>query len=348
VSGPTILMFNIPPLAVDQAGELLASLEPTIVTATCENEDDVVEAAAEADAIIGASVGRFLGAEGLVRLPRLALVSLWAGSTDFLDLDAYTAHGVCVAFGADACTEEVADHGMALMLASARKLFPFDRTMRGMHGSFGNHDELIDAARPLARLSTLTVGTIGLGRAGLALAARCQPFGMRVLAHDPFVPPGTGAALGVQLVSFDDVLTGSDFLHLYVPMRAETEHLIDAEAIGRMKRGAYLVNSSARAQVIDEAALVEALASGHLGGAALDNMVMDPEVESPLLAFDNVILTPHIAHVSDQSYAAMQRRVCEDVVRFFTGSWPPLVANPAVRKRVTAYPATPAPDTPPG
>jgi D-3-phosphoglycerate dehydrogenase len=102
-----------------------------------------------------------------------------------------------------------------------------------------------------------------------------------------------------------------------------------------MKPTAYLINTSARAQVIDEKALLEALTQGRLAGAALDNLEMNPDETNPLLALENVIVTPHISHVSDESYAAMQRRVCDDVVGFFNGRWPRLVANPEIMQKVT-------------
>jgi D-3-phosphoglycerate dehydrogenase len=262
-------------------------------------------------------------------------VSLWAGSTDFIDLPAFTDHGICVSFAADECTEEVADHGMAMMLAVGRKLFYFDRVMRERNGRYVPHDDIIDAAKPLRRLSGLTVGCIGLGRAGLALAHRSRGFGMRFVAFDPFVAPGTGRDLGVELTTLENVLREADFLHLYVPMKADTVHLIGAAQLAQMKPTAYLINTSARAQVIDEEALLEALTTGRLAGAALDNLDMKPDETNPLLALDNVIVTPHISHVSDESYAAMQRRVCEDVVGFFNGRWPRLVANPDVMQKVS-------------
>ncbi|MGD9798434.1 MAG: NAD(P)-dependent oxidoreductase, partial [Acidimicrobiia bacterium] len=259
---------------------------------------------------------------------------------------------ICVSFAADACTDEVADHGMAMMLALGRKLFHFDRVMRATKGVYVPHDPIIDAAKPLPRLSTLTVGSIGFGRAGMALATRTTGFGMRFLAYDPFVPPGTGAELGVELTTMERVLAESDFVHLYVPMKADTFHLVGADQLRQMKPTAYLINSSARSTVIDEVALLRALTDGTIAGAGLDNLDMPEGVTAegvspdeaaeltanPILALDNVILTPHIAHVSDDAYRTMQHRVCDDVVEFFGGRWPALVANPAVKELIGTPP----------
>jgi D-3-phosphoglycerate dehydrogenase len=330
-----IVHLNMPPVGVEAARELLASLDAELVAATAGSEEELVEVARDADAIIGAGVGRLLTRKGLVELTRCRIVSIWAGSTDFIDLPAFTDHGICVSFAADECTDEVADHGMAMMLAVGRKLFYFDRVMRERKGHYVPHDDIIDAAKPLPRLSGLTVGCIGLGRAGLALARRSRGFGMRFVAYDPFVPPDTGRDLGVELTTMERVLREADFLHLYVPMKADTVHLIGAAQLAQMKPTAYLINTSARAQVIDEKALLEALSTGRLAGAALDNLEMKPDETNPLLALDSVIVTPHISHVSDESYAAMQRRVCEDVVGFFNGRWPRLVANPEIMQKVT-------------
>jgi D-3-phosphoglycerate dehydrogenase / 2-oxoglutarate reductase len=334
-----IVHLNLPPLPIETVRERLAVLDAEVIAATCANLDELVDVAADADALICAGVGRLLTREGLARMPKLRHVSIWSGSTDFIDLQAFTDAGVVVSFGADACTDEVADHGMAMMLALARKLPHWDRVMRANVGVYVPHDPIIEAARPMPRISTLTCGTIGFGRAGMALAQRARAFGMRFLAHDPFIPQDAGADLGVELTGKERVLAESDFVHLYVPMKDDTTHIIGAEELALMKASAYLVNSSARAAVIDEAALFTALTTGGLAGAGLDNLAFEKGTVNPILLLDNVILSPHIAHVSDQAYATMQERVCDDVVEFFTGHWPRLVANPAVRELV-ALPGT--------
>ncbi len=339
-----VLHLNLPPVPPELARERLAPLGAELVVAESRSGDDVLEVARDADAIITAGIGRLLTPELVAGLERCRHVSIWSGSTDYLDLEPFTEHSICVSFAADECTDEVADHGMAMMLALGRKLFHFDRVMRDLKGVYVPHDPIIDAAKPMPRLSTLTVGSIGFGRAGYALATRTAGFGMRFLAYDPFVPPGTGSNLGVELTSMERVLAESDFVHIYVPMKEDTFHIVGADQLKQMKPTAYLVNSSARSTVIDEVALLEALTTGTIAGAGLDNLDMAEIVEgqerevNPILALDNVILSPHIAHVSDDAYRNMQYRVCDDVVGFFNGVWPRLVANPAVKEKIGTPP----------
>jgi D-3-phosphoglycerate dehydrogenase len=334
--GPRILHLNLPPVPEALARERLAPIGADLHVADCKTSAEVIEAAAGADGIIGAALGRFFDPATIAALPRLRHISMWSGSTDDLEIGAFTDAGVVISFAADACTDEVADHGMAMMLALTRRLPHWDRLTRVRQGSYTNHDEVIATGRPTPRLSTLTCGSIGFGRAGRALALRARAFGMRLVAHDPFLPPDAGAELGVELLSKDDVLAQSDVLHVLVPNQKGTKHVIGADELARMKPTAYLVNTSARSDQIDDQALHRALLEGRLAGAGLD--VIGPAedgVPNPLLALDSVLLSPHIAHVSDQSYEMMQHRVLDDVVRFWTGQWPDLIANPAVKDRVT-------------
>jgi len=338
VTGPRVIHLNLPPVSPELARELLQPIGAEVVVVECTTEEEVVRAAADADAIIGAAIGRLLTRDVLSRLTRCRIVSLWSGSTDYLDLDAFTDHSVCVCFGADACTEEVADHGMALMLAAGRRLHFLDSFVRKTEGRWESHDDVVAAALPMPRLATTTVGTLGFGRVGAALARRAQGFGMRFLAYDPYIPADSGRQWNVELTSKERVLGEADYIHICVPMKDDTVRIVGEEELRQMKPTAWLVNASSRATVIDEKALVAALGAGRLGGAALDNLGRDPDhpdARNPLLDLPNVLLTPHISHVSDQSYAAMLRRVCDDVVDFFNGRWPQLVANPAVKQRLT-------------
>ena len=331
-----VVHLNLGPVDPEFARQILQQIDAEMVVAQCKTEEEVVQVATDADAIIGPGVGRLLTRKGMEALKRCRLVSIWAGSNDFIDLDAFTDHGICVAYAPDASTEEVANHSMAMMLALNRKLFFYDRFLRDRKGHWrgDEHDDIIDLGKPYPRLSDLTVGCIGFGRAGRALAKRSHAFGMRFLAYDPYIAQENNADLGAELTSLDRMLSESDFVHIFVPMTNETRQIVGAAELAKMKPTAYLINSSARSTVIDEPALYAALAAGKLSGAGLDNLEQKPDTENPLLSLPNVIVSPHIAHVSDASYIAMQRRVCEDVVRFFTGEWPVLVANPAVKEKV--------------
>jgi D-3-phosphoglycerate dehydrogenase len=185
---------------------------------------------------------------------------------------------------------EVSDHAMALLLALARKV-PFSNALVQ-----GGRWEM-PAVAPLRRLAGQVLGLIGFGHIPRALAPKAKAFGLTVIAHDPHVPPDV-LAVGCAGVSFDDLLARSDFSSVHAPLTPQTRGLVNAAAFAKMKKGALIVNT-ARGPLIDEQALVAALDSGHLGGAALDVVATEPLAkDSPLLHRDNVVLTPHTAFYS--------------------------------------------------
>jgi len=177
----------------------------------------------------------------------------------------------------------------------------------------------------------MTLGLVAFGEIGRAVAVRAKPFGFRVVAHDPFVEQQAAEAFGVTMMSLDEVLKLSDVVSVHVPLGAQTFHLIGAPELARMKRTAYLINT-ARGPVVDNQALIDSLRQGRLAGAALD--VFEPEppgAANPLLAMDNVLLTPHIAGASDRAQIAVKRRVCGNVARALVGDCPRTrdLVNPA-------------------
>ncbi|HET6317950.1 MAG TPA: NAD(P)-dependent oxidoreductase, partial [Chloroflexota bacterium] len=172
------------------------------------------------------------------------------------------------------------------------------------------------------RLSSLTLGLVGFGNIARLVLDRARPFGFQFLASDPYVSAEDAAALGVRLVSLDELLAQSDIVSLHVFLNAETRGLVDARRLATMKRGAYLVNTS-RGPVVNEPDLVEALRSGHLGGAGLDVFEHEPiAAESPLLSMPNVILAPHLASYSEEGDAAHQVRTAEIALQVVSGNLP--------------------------
>jgi lactate dehydrogenase-like 2-hydroxyacid dehydrogenase len=171
-------------------------------------------------------------------------------------------------------------------------------------------------------VSGKTLGLIGMGRIARAVARRAHHgFGMRVLYADPYPPPPEVArALGAEARdSVDDVLAESDFVSLHCPATPETRHLMNAERLARMKRGACLINS-ARGDVVDEAALVQALASGTIAGAGLDVFEREPHVARELLSMENVVLLPHLGSATEETRVAMGLRALENLRLFFSGA----------------------------
>jgi D-3-phosphoglycerate dehydrogenase / 2-oxoglutarate reductase len=172
---------------------------------------------------------------------------------------------------------------------------------------------------PLRRLDGLVLGLIGFGNIPRALAPKAKAFGLTVFAHDPYVTKETLGAAGFEGVSFDDLLARSDFISVHAPLLPATRGLMNAAAFAKMKKGAFLINT-ARGPLLDEAALIAALDSGQLGGAALDVVTTEPLPEdSPLLGRDNVILTPHTAFYSVEALDELQSKCANDVARVLSG-----------------------------
>jgi phosphoglycerate dehydrogenase-like enzyme len=189
---------------------------------------------------------------------------------------------------------------------------------------------------PSVELRGLTVGVIGTGLIGSQVVKRLYGFEPRLIAYDIVQSPQLVERFGLEYVSFEQLLEQSDFVTIHAPLLPETRHLIDAAALARMKRTAYLVNT-ARGPLVDESALVEALQRGHLGGAALDVFHTEPlPMDSPLRSAPRLVLTPHMAGTTAQSAAAMMRMAVENAVRVLAGERPLSCVNPEVLDRVAS------------
>jgi D-3-phosphoglycerate dehydrogenase len=212
----------------------------------------------------------------------------------------------------DYCVEEVAEHTLALMLALARRITALDRDVKA-----GNWD--YRPFRPIHRISGQVLGLVGLGRIARAVGQRAAAFGMKVVAFDPYVQPGSPAAADFELMNFDGLIAAADFISVHCPLTPDTRGLLGARSFERMKPTAFLVNC-ARGGIVDEEALAEALQSGRIAGAGLDVVSKEPmPPDHPLLRSPNAILTPHAAFYSEESTLELQRRVVDEVVRSLTG-----------------------------
>jgi D-3-phosphoglycerate dehydrogenase len=233
-----------------------------------------------------------------------------------IDLDAANRKGIMVANVPDYCQDEVADHTMALFLALSRKLILLNNEVRDSNWSFA-------AAKPMARLSACTFGLFGLGNIAQAVARRALSFGMKVIAYDPFVPADVFAAQGVEQVEdIDLLLKEADFLSLHAPLTDQTHHIINAEALAKMKDSAFLINTS-RGPLIDEDALFRALSDGAIAGAGLDVLADEPPTfPVALLTLSNVIVTPHAAFYSEQSNDELRSKSAKEIVRTLTDGEP--------------------------
>ncbi|NUU06341.1 C-terminal binding protein [Leifsonia sp. C5G2] len=283
----------------------------------------IVAGARDADALLPgyAPITR----EVIAALPRLKVVGLMSMGFDYVDVDAATEHGVWVTNVPGAATEEVATHALALLLASARQL-PFYTASATPE----RWNERAAVAPP--RLSELTLGIVGLGRIGRAFARVAGPLFGRVLGYDPLLPEtaataGDLASLGIERTTLEDVRRSSHALSLHVPLTAETDRMVDGAFLAGMPARSILLNVS-RGGLVDNAALVDALDSGRLAGAALDVLDQEPPAAGhPLVGRDDVVLTPHIAYFSGFTEGEYVRVQAQNVVSALTNGIPDSPVN---------------------
>jgi glyoxylate reductase len=250
--------------------------------------------------------------EAFLATPGLRGLATVSVGLDHIDLAAAERHRIPIAYTPDVLTEATADLTFALLLGAARRLGESERYLRAGRWQSWSFDLLLGTD-----VHGKTLGIIGPGRIGRAVARRADGFGMRVLFA------------GRDRSELERVLAESDFVAVTVPLSESTRHLIGAAELARMKQGAFLVNTS-RGPVVDEAALAESLGSGHLGGAGLDVFENEPHVHPALLACENALMVPHIASATRETRDGMARLACRGLAQILRGERPPNLANPQV------------------
>jgi glyoxylate reductase len=259
----------------------------------------------------------------LATAPALRAVSNVAVGYDNIDVKACTARRIPVSNTPGVLTETTADFAFALLAGLARRVAEADGYIRAGKWRMWSPTLLLGTD-----IHGATLGIVGLGQIGAAMARRARGFGMRVLYFNRHARPELEAELGLQRVDKATLLAESDFLSLHVPLTPETRHWLGPAELAAMKPGALLINT-ARGPVVDQAALIEALARGHLGGAALD--VMDPEplpMDSPLLQLPNVLLAPHIGSGTHATRGRMASMAVDNLLAALEGRKPPHCVNP--------------------
>ncbi|SDE56889.1 C-terminal binding protein [Auraticoccus monumenti] len=298
--------------SVDLERQVVADAGGELVLNQTTAAEDVVAGAEGADALLVqyASITR----EVLEALPEVRVVSRYGVGVDTVDVAAATELGVAVCNVPDYGTEAVSDHAIALVVATIRGLGALDRGVRA-----GRYDLGSSSVLPIRQFSSQVLGVLGCGRIGAATARKAAALGFRVLVHDARLTEGSSTAEGWPVVALEQLLAESDVVSVHTPLVADTHHLLDAGAFAAMKRGAVLVNTS-RGGVVDTDALVEALSSGQLHGAGLDVLEEEPvATDHPLTGLDNVILTPHTAFYSEESYGELKRRTAQNAVDVLRG-----------------------------
>lgn len=287
----------------------------------------LLEKAKDADALVTMLADK-IDKELFAAAPKLKILAQIAVGYDNIDLAESTKRGVYVTNTPDVLTEITADFAWALLMAVARRVVEADRYVREGKWTVAWHPEMLTGRD----IYGATICIVGAGRIGQAVARRAKGFNMKILYSNRSRKLEMEKTLGANWVELDDLLRESDFVSLHVALTKETTHLISAEKLALMKNTAYLVNNS-RGAVVEEKALLEALKSGRIAGAALDVFEQEPTPPTnPLLKLENVVVAPHISSGSIETRAKMSEMVAENLKAFFAGRKPPNLVNAEVQK----------------
>lgn len=308
---------------------MIAMSRPKVVIAEAIAQAgiDLLRESCEVDIAVGVDGGelrrRIADAAGLIvrsatnvdralieAAPNLTVVGRAGIGVDNIDVAAATDHGVLVVNAPNANTISAAEHTMALLLAQARRVPQADATLRGGTWDRKSFEGI--------ELHGKTLGILGLGKIGTLVAQRASAFGMHIVGYDPYVAPDRARRLGVEMVGLEELLAGSDFISIHLPRTRETENLIDAFAIARMRDGVRIVNV-ARGGIVDEQALADAVLSGKVAGAAVDVFAEEPTTDSPLIGLAEVVVTPHLGASTREAQDKAGISVAESVAQALRG-----------------------------
>ena len=334
-AGPMVVRLNartFPTTEIER--EILREINAEIVEIEGDRDEEIIAAAKDADAVM--IISAYLHGPVIRSFDRVKVISRLGTGVDKIDLAAATEKGIVVANLPDFSTEEVADHAFALLLASARKLKRHEAMMRS-----GRRPETVEG---MHRLAAQTLGIIGLGRIGRAVARRAAGFGMRIIGFDPAADEAACEKLGIQRVDFETVLTQSDFLMTLCPLLPSTREMLGMTEFQKMKRTAVLINTG-RGELLKEAELADALNRGVIAAAAIDvfggiNVFADGGFPTthPYFSVKNILLTPHVSANSEESLVASKSGGARAVVDVLSGRLPENVVNKEVLDRVFLKP----------
>ena len=308
--------------ALKQRFEVEANLEDRPMA-----RERLLEAIADKEGFISL-VGDSIDAELLDRAPRLRMIAQMAVGYDNVDLAAATARGIPVSNTPDVLTDATADLTFALILALSRRIVELDGRVR--RGEFKFWAPMLFLGR---EVTGKTLGIVGFGRIGQAVARRARGFRMRVLYHDPrSIDAATERELDAESAGLRRLLSEADFVCIHVSLSKETRHLIGPTELALMKPTAYLINA-ARGPVVDEKALVEALRTGRIAGAGLDVYENEPDLTPGLVGLENVVLLPHVGSATLETRTKMASTAAENLCAGLEGKAPPNLVNPEVLPR---------------
>jgi D-3-phosphoglycerate dehydrogenase len=300
----------------------------TIETYDCQNEEDVKKVVADADAVIMGPI--IVREKAIAAMTKCKIIQVFGVGFDRIDLKAASEKGIYVCNVPDYCVHEVADHTIGLLLMLNRKMNNLANvTKKGVWFSLP-----ADISTPVMRLEGKTLGIVGFGRIGSAVANRAKAFGLRVVFYDPYVRLGIERSFMVERADdLNTLLEKSDIISIHTPLTDETHHLIKEEQLRMMKKTSLLINT-ARGPIIDSNALLKALKEGWISGAALDVVEEEPlNPKNPLLLLDNVLITPHRAFFSEEAELESRRKSSMNVLRVLQGKEPFNIVNEALLQR---------------
>jgi len=310
--------------SVEEEKKEFGLLGAELVLAQVRKEEELIRVCKEADGLINQYA--LLTRRVLENLPKCKVVARYGVGVDSIDLKAATDLGIIVANVPDYCVDEVASHTVAMILTLARKTAFFDRKVKSNQWDFTQ-------GMPIDRIQGKTLGLIGCGRIGLEVAKRISPFGVKVLAFDPYIQK---AERGIELTDLGTILKRSNFISIHCPLNDSTHHLIGEREFQIMEKRPLLINTS-RGPIIKEKALIKALEEGRISGAGLDVLETEPpDSGNPMLEMENVIFSPHVGFYSEESISELKQRTAKNVADVLSGKKPFSVVNREVMGKTRA------------
>ena len=288
------------------------------MAAQCKSEEELIAVAHDADAVI-CQYAR-VGEKTINAFTNCRQIARYGIGVDIVDVQAATRRNILVTNIPDYCVDEVGDHAMAMLLALVRKLQTYDKATRAGVWRW-------QAAQPIHRMRGSIMGFLAFGKIARAIAVRAKPFGVQMIAFDPYLAQEDFAPYGVTPVAFDEIIARADYLMIQMPLTPKTRGIVGEAELKKMKPLAVLINTS-RGPLVDNAALYRALKEGWISAAGIDDTVEEPakkrdwKPDNPLFQLDNIIITPHSAYYSEESIEAARRCASEEVVRVLSGNRP--------------------------
>jgi D-3-phosphoglycerate dehydrogenase len=314
------------PATYDYELEALTPLGAEIVEIDTKDEDAFAKAARDCDALY--AKGRSITKKMIDGLERCKIIALGSVGVDSVDIAAATARGIPVTNVPDTFIEEVADHAMMLILSTFRRLVVQDKLVRE-----GRWKEGRPMLYKFPRLMGQTLGFVAFGHVARAVAVRARPFGVRMLAYDPYVEELVMSQYGVEPASLSEMLKQSDIVSMHAPSTPDAHHMLREEHFRQMKKTAIFINTG-RGPTVHEPSLIKALEEGWIAAAGLDVVEQEPiDMTNPLLKLENVTLTAHVASASARFDPVRRRRVGAEIALALTGRWPRSCVNPGVLEK---------------